>query len=59
MLTQDTSHRWLRIWQQNLAKSRMAQLKLLNSNTLHKEWDLILMQEPYIDQLGNTRASSA
>ncbi|KNZ74584.1 hypothetical protein J132_06538 [Termitomyces sp. J132] len=59
MLTSDPTYRQLRIWQQNLAKLRMAQLNLLNSNTLHKEWDLILIQEPYIDKLNNTRASSA
>jgi Endonuclease-reverse transcriptase len=46
----------LRIYQQNLNKSDKAQYDLLNS-PIHKEWDLLLLQEPYIDTLGNTKAN--
>ena len=45
----------LRIWQQNLNKSRDAQLDLL-AQADAKEWDLILLQEPFLDSVGNTRA---
>ena len=47
----------LRIWQQNLNKSRTAHLELINS-PLHHNWDLILLQEPYIDSYGNTKATT-
>lgn len=46
----------LRIWQQNLNKSNKAQFNLINS-PLHNEWDVLLLQEPYIDSFGNTRAN--
>lgn len=49
----------LRIWQQNLAKSARAQANFINSNTLSKEWDIILLQEPFFDDYGNTKASTA
>ena len=47
----------LKIWQQNLNKSDKAQFDLINA-PLHKEWDLLLLQEPYIDSFGNTKATS-
>src|SRR6266481_8045117 len=47
----------LRIWQQNLNKSDRAHFDLINS-PVHKNWDIILLQEPYIDTLGNTKANS-
>ena len=47
----------LRIWQQNLNKSDKAQFYLINM-PLHKEWDILLLQEPYIDSFGNTKATS-
>ena len=47
----------LRIWQQNLNKSNKAQFDLINT-PLHKEWDVLLLQEPYIDSFGNTKATS-
>src|SRR6266481_3766608 len=47
----------LRIWQQNMNKSDRAQFDLINS-LIHKDWDLVLLQEPYIDTLGNTKADS-
>ena len=47
----------LRIWQQNLNKSDKAHFDLINA-PVHKEWDLLLLQEPYIDAFGNTKATS-
>ena len=47
----------LRIWQQNLNKSDKAQFDLINT-PLHKDWDVLLLQEPYINNLGNTKATS-
>ena len=46
----------LRIFQQNLNKSDKAQYDLINS-PIHNNWDLILLQEPYINALGNTKAN--
>ena len=34
-----------------------AQFDLINA-PLHKEWDVLLLQEPYIDSFGNTKATS-
>ena len=47
----------LRIWQQNLNKSDKAHYDLINS-PVHKDWDLLLLQEPYIDSFGNMKAMS-
>jgi hypothetical protein len=47
----------LRIYQQNLNMSDQAQYDLLNS-PIHKDWDLLLLQELYIDALGNTKATT-
>ncbi len=47
----------LKIWQQNLNKSNRAQFDLINV-PLHKDWDLLLLQEPYIATFGNTKANS-
>src|SRR3981189_2525687 len=47
----------LNIWQQNLNKSAKAHWDLINS-PVHKEWDVILLQEPYIDAYGNTKVTS-
>src|SRR6266481_1308585 len=47
----------LRIWQQNLNKSDKAHYDLINS-PVHKDWDLLLLKEPYIDSFGNTKAMS-
>src|SRR6266481_7713720 len=47
----------LRIRQQNLNKSDKAQYDLINS-PIHREWDILLLQEPYIDAYGNTKATS-
>ena len=46
----------LRIWQQNLNKSRTAQEDLINSN-LHEEFDILLLQELFIDSYGNMKAT--
>ena len=45
------------IWQQNLNKSDKAHYNLINT-PLHKNWDVLALQEPYIDTLGNTKANS-
>ena len=47
----------LHIWQQNLNKSDKAHYDLINT-PLHKNWDILALQEPYIDVLGNTKANS-
>ena len=46
----------LRIWQQNLNTSKISQLALMNS-TSPSEWDILALQEPTINQLGNTTAN--
>ena len=53
----ESSLKGQRIWQQNLNKLDKAQFDLINSS-LHKDWDLLLLQEPYIDKFGNTKATS-
>jgi len=47
----------LRIWQQNVNQSLIAQLDTLESAD-PKGYDLILLQEPYVDHLGATRATT-
>ena len=47
----------LQIWQQNLNKSHIVQLTLLNS-TPPREWDILALQEPSLNSLGNTRANT-
>ena len=46
----------LRVWQQNLNKSRVAQEDLINSD-VHKNYDAMLLQEPFIDAFGNTKST--
>lgn len=46
----------LRIWQQNLNASMAAQEALLNSSVAN-HWDIIVIQEPYLNFLRNTRAN--
>ncbi|KAG1785103.1 uncharacterized protein HD556DRAFT_1199776, partial [Suillus plorans] len=46
----------LRIWQQNLNGSLIAQLSLLN-NPAVADWDILLLQEPHINFLRNTSAN--
>ena len=47
----------LHIWQQNLYKSDKAQYDLINT-PLHNSWDILALQEPYIDTFGITKANS-
>jgi Endonuclease/Exonuclease/phosphatase family len=52
----NTTQTRLRIWQQNVGKSITSIQHLLNSD-LHDHYDILALQEPYLDHLGNTRAS--
>ena len=45
----------LHIWQQNLNKSRVAQEDLINSE-VYKQFDVLILQEPFIDSYGNMKA---
>ncbi|KAI6033768.1 hypothetical protein PISMIDRAFT_112783, partial [Pisolithus microcarpus 441] len=47
----------IHIWQQNLNKSNMALFSLLNG-TPADNWDIIALQEPPINAVGNTKANS-
>ena len=49
--------RHTQIWQQNVAKSSTAQHDVL-AKADPKSWDIIALQEPYLDHLGLTRANS-
>lgn len=53
----------IHIYQQNMHKSQSGQWDLLNSdangNNSTKHYDLLLLQEPYIDYLGNPKATRA
>src|SRR3954469_12466136 len=53
--TLDNTSRQLRIWQQNCHKLLTNQLHVINSLS-PEQFDLCLIQEPYIDFLGNTHA---
>src|SRR5882762_6506784 len=44
------------IWQQNVDHSMVATQHLINSD-LHRHYDIIALQEPYLGKYGNTRAS--
>ena len=46
----------LRIWQQNVHKSKTAQSYVLNTAN-PKDWDVIALQEPWIDSFGNSRGT--
>ncbi|KIM57559.1 hypothetical protein SCLCIDRAFT_55971, partial [Scleroderma citrinum Foug A] len=47
----------MHIRQQNLNTSHSAQLTLLNG-PISDEWDILALQEPALNTLGNTRAST-
>ncbi|KII91391.1 hypothetical protein PLICRDRAFT_105097, partial [Plicaturopsis crispa FD-325 SS-3] len=47
----------LKIWQQNLNKSSKAHFDLINS-AVHKDYDILAIQEPYLDSFANTKATS-
>src|SRR5580704_776837 len=53
---QQERHTNIRIRQQNLNKSSMAQWDLLNSD-VHETCDILIIQEPYLDSYGNTKAT--
>ena len=46
----------LRIWQQNTHKSQTAQDYVINT-ARPEDWDIIALQEPWIDSLGKSRAT--
>jgi ribonuclease HI len=46
----------LRIWQQNARKSKVAHEYILNTAN-PADWDVIAIQEPWIDALGNARGT--
>ncbi|KAF9051980.1 hypothetical protein BJ165DRAFT_1340555, partial [Panaeolus papilionaceus] len=52
-----TPQRHFKIWQQNLNRSLYAQEDML-SRIDPKEYGMVLIQEPHIDFLGNTRANA-
>ena len=47
----------IKFWQQNVNRSLVTQLDVLDL-AKPSDYDVILLQEPYIDFLGNTRANS-
>ncbi|KAL1737842.1 hypothetical protein HDZ31DRAFT_51776, partial [Schizophyllum fasciatum] len=47
----------IRIWQQNMNKSRAAALAQLNT-PLHKDWDILCIQEQYMNTLNNILSNS-
>jgi hypothetical protein len=47
----------IKIWQQNLGKSNIAQQEMIAA-AMPSEWDILAIQEPWIDHLGKTRANS-
>ncbi|KAG6858909.1 hypothetical protein C0991_001740, partial [Blastosporella zonata] len=48
----------LRIWQQNVRKSFTTQADLINS-IRPEAWDIVALQEPYLNSYGNTMANNA
>jgi hypothetical protein len=46
----------LRIWQQNVHKSKTAQASVLNTAN-PKDWDVLALQEPWFDSFGNSRGT--
>src|SRR5277367_1481624 len=54
---QPTSPNTLRVWQQNARKSQTAHEHILNTAN-PSEWDIILIQEPWIDTYGNARGNN-
>src|SRR6266567_1620404 len=51
----DTTHRTIKVWQQNTRKSLTAHLATLHS--LENTYDIVCIQEPAFDFLMNTRAT--
>lgn len=52
----DTTFSKLRLWQQNVNASNVTQFGLFNDRSW-AEYDVLALQEPYLDYLNNTRAS--
>ncbi len=52
----DAAPNRLWIWQQNLNKSRVTQEDLINSEVF-KDYDVLILQEHFIDSYGNTKAT--
>ena len=48
----------LRIWQQNAHKSQTAQDYIINT-ARPEEWDVLAIQEPWIDTLGKSRCHTS
>jgi hypothetical protein len=46
----------LKIWQQNVHKFKTAQEYVLN-NANPEDWDMIALQEPWIDKYGNSHGT--
>jgi hypothetical protein len=46
----------LRIWQQNIHKSKVAQAYVLNAANPN-DWDIFALQKPWFDILGNSRGT--
>jgi len=47
----------VKIWQQNLGKSNITQQEMI-AVAIPSEWDILALQELWIDHLGKTRANS-
>jgi hypothetical protein len=56
-MNEETQSQRFHIWQQNLGKSLIAQHDLL-AKANPRNWDIIALQEPYINHLGLIRANS-
>ncbi len=55
-MNETNPNKHLRIWQQNVAKSGTAQHDMLASANPQR-WDIIALQEPYLDFLRLTHAN--
>ena len=53
----NNSTKRFRIWQQNITKSLEAQHDVL-AKADPKKWDLIALQEPYLDSIGLTQVNT-
>ena len=51
-----TTKKYFNIWQQNIAKSSTSQHDLL-AKANPNDWDIIALQEPYLDHLKLMRAN--
>jgi hypothetical protein len=60
MMNDDNTHtntnKRIKIWQQNLGKSNIVQQEPIAA-AMPSEWDILAIQEPWIDHLGKTRAN--